>query len=162
MRALITVGVLLVGAMGLGEGRPALSRSVEKARGQAPQRDGSLARLVVDIIDEEDRDGLVGVALWAGAEGFPEAIDHALRTSYVDRVDGKARVMFDGLERGQYAVTVYHDKNDNRRFDKNWIGMPKEAWGVSNNVRPRLRAPRFDEAVFEVGAGEHVIEIRID
>jgi|TARA_B100000315_G_scaffold128754_1_gene118433 uncharacterized protein (DUF2141 family) len=148
--------------MSLGEGRPVLSRSFERAWGLESQRDGGLARLVVAISDEEDRRGLVGVALWAGAEGFPEVIDHALRTSYVERVDGKARVMFDGLEWGRYAVTVYHDRNDNRRFDKNWIGMPKEAWGVSNNVRPRLRGPRFDEAVFEVGAGEHVIEIRID
>ena len=40
--------------------------------------------------------------------------------------------------------------------------MPKEAWGVSNNVRPRLRAPRFDVAVLEVGTGETLVEIQVD
>ena len=76
--------------------------------------------------------------------------------------DGVAVARFDQLEPGSYAITVYHDKNDNRRFDKNRLGIPREAWGVSNNVRPRLRAPRFDEAmlVLTSAAGEIRVEIR--
>jgi len=50
---------------------------------------------------------------------------------------------------------------NNRSFDKNWFGIPREPWGVSNSVRPRLRAPRFDEAMLELGAGENVVEIRV-
>ena len=69
---------------------------------------------------------------------------------------------FDQLEPGPHAITVYRDRNANLHFDKNWLGMPKEDWGVSNNVRPRLRAPRFDEAVRYLAAGEQLIEIRVD
>ena len=36
-------------------------------------------------------------------------------------------------ENGRYAVVVYHDENDNRQFDRNWIGLPTEGFGVSNN-----------------------------
>ena len=96
------------------------------------------------------------------AEGFPEEIQHALKTAYVPIAGGAAQVTFDQLAPGRYAVTVYNDANDNGRFDKNWLGMPREAWGVSNNPRPRLRAPRFDEAMFQLDAGAHSIEIRIE
>ena len=120
------------------------------------------ARLDVHVIDEEHATGLAGVALWFGDQGFPEDISHALQAVYVPLADGEAHATFGGLEPGRYAVTVYHDKNDNQKFDKNWVGMPREAWGVSNNVRPRLRAPRFDEAVLNLSAGEHTIDIRIE
>ena len=51
---------------------------------------------------------------------------------------------------GRYAVAVYHDVNANRKFDKNLLGLPKEPYGVSNNPRVYLRAPKFDEAAIDV------------
>ena len=112
----------------------------------------------------ENADGAAGVAVWTTARGFPERIEHAVATTYVPIQDGIAVARFAGLDPGNCAITVYHDKNDNRRFDKNWLGMPREAWGVSNNVRPRLRAPRFDEAMLKLplGAGETRVEIRVE
>ena len=109
----------------------------------------------------ENADGAAGIAVWNAARGFPEEIEHAVATTYAPNQDGVAVAGFDELEPGSSAITVYHDKNDNRRFDKNWLGMPKEAWGVSNNVRPRLRAPRFAEATFDLEVGDHLVEIRV-
>ncbi len=47
---------------------------------------------------------------------------------------------------GAYAVAVHHDANSNGKVDANFLGIPKEGYGVSNDPRPRFRAPRFDEA----------------
>jgi len=33
----------------------------------------------------------------------------------------------------QYAIAVYHDKNGNGRIDRNFIGVPTEDGGLSNN-----------------------------
>ena len=123
---------------------------------------GSTLTLHVRMKGFENTDGEAGVAVWNAARGFPEEIEHAVATTYVTIQDGAAVARFDQLEPGRYAITVYHDKNDNRRFDKNWRGRPKEDWGVSNNVRPRLRAPRFTEAVRDLGVGEQLVEIRVD
>ena len=121
------------------------------------------ARLEIDVrvVEPEASDALAGVALWAASHGFPEDIQHAVATTYVPIIDGKALATFDELAPGSYALTVYHDKNNNQEFDKNWLGMPREAWGVSNNARPRLRAPRFEEASFELTAGVQSIDISI-
>jgi uncharacterized protein (DUF2141 family) len=37
----------------------------------------------------------------------------------------------------------------NRKLDTNFLGIPAEQWGASNQVRPNLRAPRFDGTVFQ-------------
>ena len=117
--------------------------------------------LNVHVDGFENADGAAGIAVWDAARGFPEEIEHAVATTYATIQDGIALGRFDRLEAGPYAITVYHDKNDNRRFDKNWLGMPKEAWGVSNNVRPLLRAPRFDEASLGLIEGSRLVEIRV-
>ena len=123
---------------------------------------GASVTLQVRVEGFENVDGAAGIAVWNQAQGFPEDIEHAVATTYATIRDGVAMARFDQLEPGTYAITVYHDRNANRRFDKNWLGMPKEDWGVSNNVRPRLRAPRFNEAMMTVGAGETLVEIRVD
>ncbi len=123
---------------------------------------GSTFTLNVQVDGFENADGAAGVAVWNAARGFPEEIEHALASTYATIQDGVAVAGFGQLEPGNYAITVYHDENDNRRFDKNWLGLPKEAWGVSNNVRPRLRAPRFAEAMLDLKLGEQLVEIRVD
>jgi len=37
------------------------------------------------------------------------------------------------LPAGEYAVVVLHDENLNKQLDRNWLGKPKEQWGMSNN-----------------------------
>ncbi len=54
------------------------------------------------------------------------------------------------LEKGKYAVVVYHDENDNHKFDRNWIGMPTEGYGVSNDPDLFFIPPSFEEAAFVV------------
>ena len=105
--------------------------------------------------------GTAGIAVWSGARGFPEEIEHAVATTYAMIDDGVAVAQFDQLEPGGYAVTVFHHRNDNRRFDKNWLRMPTEPWGVSNDVRPVLRAPTFAEARLDVATGEHLVRITV-
>jgi uncharacterized protein (DUF2141 family) len=51
---------------------------------------------------------------------------------------------------GTYAVAVHHDANANGKMDANFLGIPKEGYGVSNDVRTRFRPPRFSEAAVRV------------
>lgn len=51
---------------------------------------------------------------------------------------------------GAYAIALYHDENDNRKFDRNFIGIPREGFGFSNNPPVRLGLPESDEVRFRV------------
>ena len=60
---------------------------------------------------------------------------------------------FRDLKPGTYAIAVSHDLNGNHITDTTWVGIPKEPWGVSKNIRPKLRAPRFEEETRELDVG---------
>lgn len=109
--------------------------------------------LVVSIKGLASERGEIGCALFREPPGFP--MDSSKATSvWVQAKTGVVECRFAGLSPGWYALAVSHDLNGNRKTDTNFVGMPREAWGVSNDVRPRLRAPRFDEARFELKEGD--------
>jgi len=62
---------------------------------------------------------------------------------------------------GEYAIAVYHDKNGNREFDKNFLGIPKEHFGMSNNPKFGLSAPEYEETAFSVPATGSEIRIKL-
>ncbi len=51
---------------------------------------------------------------------------------------------------GHYAVSVYQDENANTDFDRTFLGLPAEPWGLSNNPRVGLKGPRIEESLFTV------------
>jgi uncharacterized protein (DUF2141 family) len=78
-------------------------------------------------------------------------------------VDKQTRVsvVFDNIPSGKYAVSVYLDENENDQIDTNFLGIPKEQYGFSNNVLPATCAANFNEAVFEVTNNSSEILIRL-
>jgi uncharacterized protein (DUF2141 family) len=64
---------------------------------------------------------------------------------------GRAVFVFRDLKPGRYAVSVFHDENDNGKFDRSLIGLPLEGYGFSNNAKVTLTTPPFDEAAVTVG-----------
>ncbi len=51
---------------------------------------------------------------------------------------------------GKYAFRYFHDRNNNKKMDTNWIGIPTEGYGFSNNANGRFGPPAFRDMVFEV------------
>jgi uncharacterized protein (DUF2141 family) len=123
---------------------------------------GSAAELVIRVSGLSEPLGQVGCSLFAGATGFP--MDNSSARVLWLPADAKGvTCRFSDVPEGSYAVSIGHDLNGNRRVDTNFIGLPTEQWGVSNNARPSLRAPRFEEAVFKVAADatEVLIDIKV-
>ena len=67
-------------------------------------------------------------------------------------------MVFDNLPYGKYAVVSYHDLNNNNKFDRNWIGIPKEPFALSKNEKTKLRKPKFKEMAFELNQPYYVLE----
>mgnify|MGYP005811290629 CR=1 FL=1 len=57
------------------------------------------------------------------------------------------------LPDGEYALSVYQDVNGNGQLERNFVGIPKEPGGLSNNVRPRFGPPKYKDAAFTVKTG---------
>ena len=104
--------------------------------------------------------GLLRVALFAAPAGFPREQGAAAQRRERPLRTASDTVVFSDLSAGRYAVAVHHDEDRDQVLDANAFGIPREGWGASNDPRPRLRAPRFDEAAFEI-AGDRVIVVRL-
>lgn len=52
---------------------------------------------------------------------------------------------------GIFAIGLYHDENGNRKFDKNFLGLPAEPYGISNDPTLLLARPKHEDAAFTVG-----------
>ncbi len=117
--------------------------------------------LVVNVTGITSGAGEVGCALHANAAQFLKG-EANLAGRWQKANPGGVTCRFPGLPAGAYAVAVFHDLNGNRKLDTNAIGMPTEAWGVTNNVRPTFRAPSFDEAQVAVsGTSPAVVTVRL-
>ena len=62
---------------------------------------------------------------------------------------------------GDYAVVAFHDANANGKLDLNFLGLPTEGYGFSNNVRPIMHAPPLQGVKFRVAAGDTRLHIRL-
>jgi len=60
-------------------------------------------------------------------------------------------VLIPDLPPGKYAVAAYVDNNRNGRQDKNFLGIPKENYGFSNDARGMFGPPDFAAAAFDIG-----------
>jgi uncharacterized protein (DUF2141 family) len=105
--------------------------------------------LTIDITDIKGQSGSLRVSVFAAPEGFLSDDSKALAKTAIPAAGPAHRLTF-SLPPGRYAVAVLHDGNDNARLDTNFLGIPSEGYGVTNNPKPRFRAPRFQEATFEL------------
>ncbi|MGV9003379.1 DUF2141 domain-containing protein [Flavobacterium sp.] len=75
---------------------------------------------------------------------------HAIK-NYSIKVDKNTAVItITDLPEGEYAVTIYHDENSDNECNRNFMGIPKEAYGFSNNIRPKFSAPKYKDCKFSL------------
>lgn len=112
------------------------------------------ATLEVVVPQVRNAQGGLGCQLFAGAEGFPNKGARALQVVMSPIANGAARCRFQPVPAGSYAVAVVHDENGNQKLDSNFLGVPIEGYGVSNNKTYAMSEPRWDESRFDLAAGE--------
>ena len=64
--------------------------------------------------------------------------------------NNKCTFIIDNLKSSKYAIRYYHDENLNNKFDTNFLGIPSEGYGISNNAYGNFGPREFDKWIFEV------------
>lgn len=54
------------------------------------------------------------------------------------------------VKKGQYAISLLHDEDSNTKMNYNFLGIPKEKYGFSNNPNSRFSIPAFEDCLFKV------------
>ena len=114
------------------------------------EQSGGTVRLQVSAF--RNTNGTLNCRLFSQPASFPDG--DGVRTVRATIRGAEASCAFDNVAPGTYAVAVVHDENANGRLDKNFLGIPTEGYGVSNNRTYALSAPEWDESKFVVTANE--------
>ena len=72
-------------------------------------------------------------------------------------INYSSEISFDSISPGKYAIQFFHDENENQKMDFNLIGIPKEKFGSSNDVKPILGPPKFEKMLFEIYEDKKIV-----
>ena len=126
---------------------------------KAPPTKGTL---VVTIHGLRSDQGNIAMLLFNDPKGYPGQPQLALFAKQTTPKNKKAVFLFEALPHGLYAIATYHDENGNNKLDTNWLGIPKEGTGASNDAKGFMGPPKFRDASFRFAHLRHEILIKMN
>ena len=124
------------------------------------------SELIINLSDQK-KAGTLMLAIYSNAEAFEGSVVKEKRSEvgvfkglelYLEPMDSTQ--LNTEIPDGEYAIAFFIDANGNKKLDKNFLGIPKEQYGFSNNAMGTLSAPTFEQAKFKV-AGNTVQNIKL-
>jgi len=108
--------------------------------------------VTINITDiRADENGVIIISIYKTPENFPYEPYEVFKVEKSKVVNGTLLHTFKVATEGQYAISLLDDSNENNDMDTNFIGIPKEGYGFSNDAGPRgFSPPTFDDAAFSV------------
>ncbi len=122
---------------------------------------GAANSIKVVVLDFHSNSGEADCVLFGSPQGFPSDSKIAMKKTRSKIVNRQAACIFTAVPPGDYAVSVFHDENANGILDRNFIGMPKEGVGASNDAAGKLGPPKFDDARFTYKGGQQTLTIHL-
>jgi len=120
-----------------------------------PQVIGQVS-LMITIPNVSNDQGLIQIGLFNEKEHFPKEGKEFLIV--IRKADSPVFVhTIEGLQPGDYAIALMHDENADGVCNLNFFGIPKEGYGFSNNVKPRLSSPSFESARISLTEDQEII-----
>ncbi len=117
--------------------------------------------IVVTMTGLRNEQGAVLMGLYDTPSRWPQTTG-ALMSCHAAIHGDEAVCVFEPLRAGaDYAVAGQHDENGNGRFDQNILGVPLEGFAFTNDARPLLAAPSWDECKVRFEGGALQLRIRV-
>ena len=148
VRILVTLVIYLISLVGMAQTNSTTELDTEKE---------NKYKISVEINKIISDKGKVYFALYDSESNFNNRIP--LKVDGKEIKNGTVIIIFDNLKPGTYAITCYHDSNDNKKMDFETNGMPIEDFGVSNNIMT-FGPPQFGNAKFDLTNKDLTFEIK--
>lgn len=118
--------------------------------------------LLVRVAGLRSNQGEVRCTLFSSAEDFPTNDDQMAITVTAPIIGQIAICRFSAIAPGTYAVVLFHDENSDGKFNRDWLGLPTEGYGFSNDAPSHWHTPSFDAASFPFAGGitEILVHVR--
>jgi phytoene synthase len=114
----------------------------------------AVGQVVVDVIGIEKAEGQLVVSLFRDGRGFPDKGRAAHGKKVAKARDGHARLVFEDVPSGAFAVVVLHDQNGDFAMETGLFGMPEEGYGFSRDAHAPFGPPDFADAKLTLAPNE--------
>jgi uncharacterized protein (DUF2141 family) len=108
----------------------------------------SQSKVVVTVKNLQEIKGTIRMAVYSGEVNF---MKKSLVSKEIKVTSKEVTFVFENVTPGEYAVSTYHDIDDNKKLDTGFMGIPKEPYGFSNDARGTFGPPSYESAKFKVG-----------
>lgn len=125
----------------------------------APVSGQPLCLLQIHVTGFRDNNGTAGGVVFTSPDGWPDDRTRAIVQGGFPIAGNQATQTFQ-LPPGRYAAVI-HDENSNMKLDRNFLGIPREGLGFSNNPRVIFSAPSFEAAEVPVTCPSTQIQVRL-
>lgn len=109
----------------------------------------------VEITNFDHNGGVAFIGLYNSEKTFLKTLYKGEKAEIKNR---KVVLTFEDIPDGTYAISAFHDADENGELTTNFLGIPKEKYGASNNAPARFGPPKWKDAKFEVRNGETVYQ----
>lgn len=115
-------------------------------------------KVEVTVKNIQELKGTIRMAVYSGEDNFMQKE----LTSKDVKVTGKeVVVVFENVKAGEYAISTYHDVDNNKELNTGFMGIPKEPYGFSNDARGTFGPPTYEKAKFKV-TGDTKTSIKVE
>lgn len=122
-------------------------------------RGQEIGNIQIAIHHIENENGTMHIGLFTENDKFLDEAFYSKEIAVNNQV--KIQLTFENIPYGIYAISIYHDLNDNGKLDTNFIGIPKEPVGFSNDHQPKMGPPRFNAAKFSLNQKKLAITVNM-
>jgi len=109
---------------------------------------GAQNKLTVVVDGIEKSNGKVLVAVYDSINFLKQPLYYGM--ARVKPGEEEVTVVIENIAAGKYAVSVFHDENDNNKLDTGAYGIPIEKYGFSNNARGKMGPPVFQDCMINI------------
>ena len=121
-------------------------------------RTGTLRLKITQL--RNDR-GKVNLSLYQSKDGYPSDPKKAFKKIKAEIREGICEITFVDLPRGEYAISLMHDENENEKMDTGFLGIPKEGYGASNDAKVTFGPPKYEDARFVLKGNPETLRIKM-
>ena len=114
-----------------------------------PSNQKDKCTLSVEFTDFRSDAGKLFIFIYNYENQYP---DNPYRHYSIDKSlvrNNRLLVNINDLNKGKYALSILDDENANEDLDR-FLGIPTEGYGFSNNVRPILSMPAYEDILFDL------------
>ena len=95
------------------------------------------------------------IAIDNSSEQFDSDTECYIDTT-IDVISTDMTIIIDGINSGTYAISIFHDEDEDSKLDLGLLDIPQEGFGFSNNPDIGFSKPEFNDCKFVIEEGQSI------